>query len=448
MQMESFGTAARSDRRTRCQSKNGEDQGFFWCNPGDFGLGVVDTADPSPRTQATQDSNPQLEAGQPPQLRLLAADPTPAPAPAPAILVQASDDMASADEWENSNPRNRFDPEDEHFNFSPIVPQGTSNHPESVKRRRIIGKKAGLVAALFRLKESGRSRKRHRKVRVKQVYEGAGKAILDKMLAKEEKRCEKELAVKIAGCTRVWNKLSPEDQRAFMTGKPVPDANVVAAPQVVAAEVIRPPITVRIGATNAPKRAKVGGLRVVTVELTTNSRGPQLRLPVDTRDVEPRIVALARTKATPFASAAAGQNWSAVEGTYALRQVGSNATVDTVAPISSSRAVACANEIPVEAPLPRKRKRDAETVESQTPGRSCQPHTAPTLSEKRAANAIRYIMRLMAGQAGTTGTVIPPGPLEQLGEEDLNARAERDAAHFMMHQAYKRWLQGQKNKKQ
>ncbi|KAF3252125.1 hypothetical protein TWF192_004578 [Orbilia oligospora] len=404
---------------------NEQDQEFDF-GFADFGFG--DAAEPSAQTQVIQDSNSQL------QFLPVAPAPAPAPVSAPAILVQANDETASADDWENPNPSHRFSPYGP-FNFSPIIPQGTSSHPESVKRRKIIGKKLGLAAGLFRAKESGRSRKRHRKDAIKKTkaYEKADSAEKERLLAEADKTSARELEATIAACIEAWNKLSPEAKQELMAVKPAPDAEVVAAPQIVEAEVVRP-IVVRTGATNVPRTAAVGGPRVVPVDLKTGSRGPQLWLPVDMRDVDSGLIASARAKAMPFASVTAGRKRSAAE-------------MGSTAPISPSRVVACADEIPVEAPLPRKRKCDAETVESQTPGRSCRPHKAPKLSEKRAANAIRYIMRSMAGKAGATGTVIPPGPLEQLRDQDLNAEAEWDAAQFMKHPTFKKWAQARKNKK-
>ncbi|RVD86252.1 uncharacterized protein DFL_004539 [Arthrobotrys flagrans] len=81
--------------------------------------------------------------------------------PAPNMLAQTNNNAASAGEWENSNSSHGFNPNGP-FNFAPQVPKGESIHPESAKRRKIAGKKVGLAAALFRLKEPGRSRKRHR----------------------------------------------------------------------------------------------------------------------------------------------------------------------------------------------------------------------------------------------------------------------------------------------
>ncbi|RVD86251.1 uncharacterized protein DFL_004538 [Arthrobotrys flagrans] len=72
------------------------------------------------------------------------------------------------------------------------------------------------------------------------------------------------------------------------------------------------------------------------------------------------------------------------------------------------------------------------------PGWSSRPQKAPKHSGKRAGNAIRYMWGSNAGKAGATGTVIPPRPLEQLREQDLNTKAEWDAAQFMKHPAYKK----------
>ncbi|KAK6347256.1 hypothetical protein TWF696_007328 [Orbilia brochopaga] len=49
------------------------------------------------------------------------------------------------------------------YNFAKLEPKGYSSHPESVKRRSIIGKKTGLEAAKFTIRETARSRRRHRK---------------------------------------------------------------------------------------------------------------------------------------------------------------------------------------------------------------------------------------------------------------------------------------------
>ncbi|KAK6512467.1 hypothetical protein TWF481_001353 [Arthrobotrys musiformis] len=427
------------------------------------------------------------------------------PAPAPVTAIVQTRDMAqvpampandddddndegSADEWENSNPSHRFNPNGP-FNFAPQVPHGTSSHPESVKRRRIVGKKAGLDAALFRLKESGRSRKRHRKAAIKKTKayleaDGAEKA---RLLAEADETSARELAAKIAACQKAWNDLSPEAQRAHMTRAPETGDGSIAAPPMVEADIVRPAIAVKTGATNAsgPKQVvgkPVGrqGPRLVPVEPELRSRGPQLWLPVDVRDIDPGLVALATAQAMPFASAPAGQKRSAwetdlpdkvrltgrpnassspkkrrveaptdqsqdAESIYALWSSGRVAAVDTVAPVSPSRAVARADEAPVEAPLLLAKKRDAETVGSQKPGRFCRPHKAPTLAEKRAASAIRYLMGSKAGKmGGAPGTVIPPGPLEQLREQDLNARAERDAAAFMERPAFAKWVEARK----
>ncbi|KAK6333104.1 hypothetical protein TWF718_010927 [Orbilia javanica] len=457
---------------------NEQDQEFEY----DFfaGFGHIDAAAPSyslgqlgaPSFYDTNVIDPQLQlqTEQLPQLQVPAPAPALSPAPAPkAASAQNKRKRPAPGEWENSNPNHRFNPNGP-FNFAPQIPQGTSDHPESVKRRRIVGKKSGLAAALFRLKESGRSRKRHRKTAIKKTkaYLEADDTEKERLLAEADETSARELAAKIAACTNAWNDLSPEAQQAHMTR--APNTEVAKAPLAVEAELIRPAIAIRTGATNAPKPAHIGGPSIVPVELKSNSRGIQLFLPADLGDIEPELIAEAMAEAMPFASAAAGRKRPAseeeeetqvggqpkaptpkkrrVEVSNALLSTGSIAAAETAATIPPSRAVARADEIPVEVPFLPQENRDTEAVESQMPGRSCLPQGAPKLPKKRAASAIRHIIRSKIGEAGAAGMVIPPGPLEPLREQDLNARAEWDAAQFMKHPTYRKWELSQKRKRE
>ncbi|KAK6349249.1 hypothetical protein TWF730_010000 [Orbilia blumenaviensis] len=410
-----------------------------------------------------------------------------------------TDPEAESEGWENEDPSHRFNPNGP-FNFFPQIPKGTSNHPESVKRRKIVGKKCGLAAALFRLKESGRSRKRHRKDAIKRSkeYKDAAKnpELQRKMLAEADKTSARELAAKIAACTKVWNSLSPEVQMSYMTYAPQVQAGGIPTTVPTVTAPARRPLAVKTGATNAPPLTQVSANPVehegpirVPVRLRTTSRGPELCLPADLRDVDPELVASAIAKAMPFAQSSVSKKRSAsdaglpektrlnsrsetsspkksrlsvdlpiefaavardsqsqaVESSYAPRSLDvaisqqPSAAID-IAATSPSRATAQADGILGEAPLSRKRNREAELAESQIQGQSCKPQQAPTFQEKRTASAIRHLLLLKASQAGATGMVILPGPLEQLSEQDPDAEGRQDAAKFVHNPYFQEWL--------
>ncbi|KAF3909272.1 hypothetical protein ABW20_dc0106895 [Dactylellina cionopaga] len=68
----------------------------------------------------------------------------------------------SNDPYSNPKEHRLFTPR-KVYNFGQLNPTGNSAHPESVKRRTIVAKKAGIEAARFTIRETARSRRRHRK---------------------------------------------------------------------------------------------------------------------------------------------------------------------------------------------------------------------------------------------------------------------------------------------
>ncbi|KAK6527158.1 hypothetical protein TWF281_010351 [Arthrobotrys megalospora] len=461
-------------------------------------------ADDSLYTQSSHGIIAQLQPSQPVFVPLTPVEPKPTD-----VLKDGTDG------WENPNPCHRFNPNGP-FNFSPQVPKGTSSHPESIKRRKIVGKKAGLAAALFRLKESGRSRKRHRKdaLRKKEEFLNASEAEQKRMLAEADKTSKQELAAKIAACTKAWNELSPEAQRAHMARAADVEAQdpVEASPVPEAVADARPTIRVRVESVPAPKHSNLvsqilaGPVNqqaqdraLAPVALSTRSRTSGLRLPADISDIDQRLVAEATSKNMPFVDGLASHKtvakrsaseaglpekvrpgsrsklsspkkkrvgpieFEAVERASQVRAAGQSSSpyglrsrigdiTATEPPIaigeidstSISRAIARASGIPGGCPLPPRREREAEPVESSTPRRSCRTRETPKLVNERAASAIMQVMGLTGGQGGVAGTVIPPRPLEQVRDQDLNAKSDRDALRFMESDYYKRWKQSQK----
>ncbi|KAF3938775.1 hypothetical protein ABW19_dt0201635 [Dactylella cylindrospora] len=78
------------------------------------------------------------------------------------IFMKMRNTVEGEDPYANPAENRLFTPK-RVYNFQKLNPAGTSAHPESVKRRSIIAKKSGLDAAKFTIRETARSRRRHRK---------------------------------------------------------------------------------------------------------------------------------------------------------------------------------------------------------------------------------------------------------------------------------------------
>ncbi|KAJ6256785.1 hypothetical protein Dda_8652 [Drechslerella dactyloides] len=102
------------------------------------------------------------------------------------------------------------------YNFDRLQPSGLSSHPESVKRRAIVGKKTGLDAAKFTIRETARSRRRHRKdaLRKTRKYQEMTEAEQHTALTEIDDVIQKEVAASDKEAELAWAaKLSEEGQR-------------------------------------------------------------------------------------------------------------------------------------------------------------------------------------------------------------------------------------------
>ncbi|KAF3909408.1 hypothetical protein AA313_de0201552 [Arthrobotrys entomopaga] len=118
---------------------------------------------------------------------------------APTHLADDSDPYANPKEHRLFTPKKTY-------NFGRLQPSGTSSHPESVKRRKIVGKKVGIGAAKFTLRETARSRRRHRKVALRSTAEYKRMSIAEQERAMQEidRKIQLEIAASDREAERDW----------------------------------------------------------------------------------------------------------------------------------------------------------------------------------------------------------------------------------------------------
>ncbi|KAK6538666.1 hypothetical protein TWF694_010243 [Orbilia ellipsospora] len=112
------------------------------------------------------------------------------------------------DPYANPKEHRLFTPK-KAYNFGKLRPSGSSSHPESVKRRKIVAKKEGIGAAKFTLRETARSRRRHRKVALRNSEEYKNMTIAEQQRAMEEidKKIQQEIAASDREAERAWELL-------------------------------------------------------------------------------------------------------------------------------------------------------------------------------------------------------------------------------------------------
>ncbi|EWC44697.1 hypothetical protein DRE_06593 [Drechslerella stenobrocha 248] len=105
------------------------------------------------------------------------------------------------------------------YNFTKLNPSGRSGHPESIKRRGIVSKKEGLEAAKFTIRETARSRRRHRKdsLRRTQKYQEMTLVQQQQALAEVDKVIQREIEASDKEAETAWAAIQTDQDDVSLT---------------------------------------------------------------------------------------------------------------------------------------------------------------------------------------------------------------------------------------